>query len=81
MPAAQDDDGKAYLAYASEDNAVMHTSELTPDYLDVRPDYARVMVGMKREAPAVFKYGGTYFMLTSGCTGWDPNSAEVFYAA
>ena len=58
----------------------MHVSELTRDYLDVKLNYARILVNLKREAPAVFKHGGTYFMLTSACTGWDPNSAEVFYS-
>lgn len=37
-------------------------------------------VGMSREAPAMFKYKGLYLMLTSGCTGWNPNRAEVFFA-
>ena len=37
-------------------------------------------VGMAREAPAMFKHQGIYFMLTSACTGWHPNRAEVFYA-
>ena len=37
-------------------------------------------VGMMREAPAMFKQGGVYFMLTSACSGWNPNRAEVFYA-
>lgn len=37
-------------------------------------------VGLSREAPAIFQAHGAYFLLTSGCTGWDPNSAEVFVA-
>jgi len=28
----------------------------------------------------MFKAAGHYFLLTSGCTGWEPNRAEVFYA-
>ena len=39
-----------------------------------------LQIGMSREAPAMFKHGGVYFMLTSACTGWNPNRAEVFYA-
>ena len=58
----------------------MHITQLTDDYLGVRPRYARALVNLRREAPAVFKHEGLYFMLTSGCTGWEPNSAEVFYA-
>ncbi|KAK9810662.1 hypothetical protein WJX73_008429 [Symbiochloris irregularis] len=76
----KDDDGSAYLVYTSEDNRALHIAQLTEDYLGVRPGYTRAMVNLKREAPAVFKSAGLYFMMTSGCTGWDPNSAEVFYS-
>ncbi len=37
-------------------------------------------VGLSREAPAIFQAHGAYFLLTSGCTGWDANAAEVFVA-
>ncbi|PWW07285.1 glycosyl hydrolase family 43 [Paenibacillus cellulosilyticus] len=36
-------------------------------------DYIRVFPGGVREAPAVFKYNGKYYLLTSGATGWTPN--------
>ncbi|MBB6678892.1 fibronectin type III domain-containing protein [Cohnella lubricantis] len=36
-------------------------------------DYIRVFPGGVREAPAVFKYDGKYYLLTSGATGWSPN--------
>lgn len=29
----------------------------------------------KREGPAIFKYNGTYYLMTSGCTGWGANQA------
>lgn len=35
---------------------------------------------MSREAPAVFKRDGKYYMLSSGCTAWDPNKAELAVA-
>ena len=35
------------------------------------------MVGLHREAPSVFKHRGMYYMITSGCTGWAPNAAQV----
>jgi hypothetical protein len=28
-----------------------------------------------REAPAVFKYKSKYYLITSLCSGWDPNAA------
>lgn len=36
-------------------------------------DYVRVFPGGVREAPAVFKYDGKYYLLTSSATGWSPN--------
>ncbi|KAJ4897142.1 Arabinanase/levansucrase/invertase [Raphanus sativus] len=70
-----DQDGVAYLFYSSEVNSVLHIGPLTEDYLDVTPVMKRVMVGQHREAPAVFKHEGTYYMITSWCTGWAPNEA------
>ena len=71
-----DDDGKAYQFYASEDNQTMHVSELSEDYLQPAGKYARIFVGRSMEAPAVFKRGGKYYLIASGCTGWDPNEAR-----
>ena len=31
-----------------------------------------------REAPAVFKSGEYYYMITSGTSGWDPNPAKYY---
>ncbi|GJP54084.1 hypothetical protein CLOM_g13198 [Closterium sp. NIES-68] len=81
MTVFQDDDGTAYVVYASEMNAVLHIARLTPDYLDVDGGFVRRFVGRSREAPAVFKYQQHYFLLTSACTGWDPNEAEVHVAS
>ncbi|QYR23563.1 fibronectin type III domain-containing protein [Paenibacillus sp. sptzw28] len=36
-------------------------------------DYIRLFPGGLREAPAVFKYNGKYYLVTSGATGWAPN--------
>ncbi|GAB4816625.1 hypothetical protein N2152v2_003671 [Parachlorella kessleri] len=80
MTVFKDDDGKAYLFYSSEENQVMHVAQLAPNYLSVVTNYDRVLVGLSREAPAVFKHQGLYLLLTSGCTGWLPNAAEVFAA-
>ncbi|WP_197089514.1 family 43 glycosylhydrolase [Bacillus sp. SA1-12] len=43
-------------------------------------DYIRVFPGAQREAPAMFKYAGKYYMITSGATGWDPNPARYTVA-
>ena len=75
-----DDDGKAYHFCSSEDNKTMYISELTSDYLKPNGYFTRNFIGMSREAPAVFKYNGKYYLLSSGCTGWDPNQAELAVA-
>ena len=75
-----DDDGTAYQFSSSEENQTMHINRLTEDYTKPDGKYVRRFVGMAREAPAVFKHGNKYYMLSSGCTGWDPNSAELAVA-
>ena len=71
-----DDDGKAYQFYASEGNPTMQVSQLTDDYLKPAGKYARIFVGRSTEAPAVFKRNGKYYLIASGCSGWDPNTAR-----
>ncbi len=75
-----DDDGKAYHIFSSEENMTLHIAELTADYLHHTGRYTRVAPGGQNEAPAIFKKDGTYWMITSGCTGWDPNAARMFSA-
>lgn len=76
MTVFQDDDGTAYHFYSSEENATMHVSRLTDDYLKPSGEYARIFIGRSMEAPAVFKRGGKYYIIASGCTGWNPNPAR-----
>lgn len=71
-----DDDGKAYQFYASENNATMHVSQLTDDYLRPAGKFARIFIGRSSEAPAIFKRNGKYYAVASGCSGWDPNTAR-----
>ncbi|CAI0430659.1 unnamed protein product [Linum tenue] len=75
MTLFKDDDSVAYLVYSSEDNSELHIGPLAADYLDVTPVVRRILIGQHREAPALFKHEGTYYMITSGCTGWAPNEA------
>ena len=76
MTLFQDDDGKVYHFYSSEENATMHVSLLTDDYLKPSGKYARIFAGRSMEAPAVFKRGGKYYIIASGCSGWAPNAAR-----
>ena len=71
-----DDDGKAYHIHSSEENLTLHISELTDDYTGFTGKYMRIFPTGHNEAPALFKYKGNYYMITSGCTGWAPNAAR-----
>lgn len=54
---------------------------LTEDYTEVvERGMKKVLVKQHREAPAVFKHRNVYYMVTSGCTSWNPNGALVHVA-
>ena len=76
-----DDDGKAYHIFSAEENLTLNIAELTDDYLDYTGRFVRVAPGGQNEAPTIFKRGGAYWMITSGCTGWAPNEARMFRAS
>jgi hypothetical protein len=81
-----DDDGRAYVFYASEGNWTMYIVRLDEEFtgpeLPVAENktWARAFVRQMREAPAPFKHNGRYYVVTSGCTGWKPNPAEYAVA-
>ena len=72
----QEEDGTAYFISAARDNADLHVYRLTDDYMNVEKLVHRLWQGEFREAPAVTKINGTYYMLTSFCTGWKPNQGK-----
>ena len=80
MTIFQDDDGKAYHFFSSEDNATMHVCLLSDDYLSHTKNEKRILIDQSREAPAVFKYNGKYYLISSACTGWLPNAASYAVA-
>ncbi len=80
-----DDDGTGYIIYSSEENKTMFISKLNADYtyLSASPDTAvegvdfrRAFVNQSRESPAIMKYQGRYFIISSGTTGWSPNPSR-----
>ncbi|MGG1513914.1 S-layer homology domain-containing protein [Paenibacillus oryzisoli] len=89
MTVFKDDDGKAYAIYSSEENKYMYISLLNDSYTAPATNgtegrgetfTARVLPDTSREAPAIFKYNGYYYLITSGTTGWDPNPSIVYRA-
>ena len=75
-----DDDGTAYFISAARDNADLHIYRLSDDYLSIDEHVKTLWPGQYREAPAMFKRNGVYFLVTSGCTGWEPNQGKYAYA-
>jgi F5/8 type C domain/Glycosyl hydrolases family 43 len=72
----KDDDGKAYFLSASNNNADLSLYALTDDYTDVASQITTLWAGSFREAPAIMKAGGTYFIVNSAATNWDPNQQK-----
>jgi len=75
-----DDDGRAYHIYASEENGTLHISQLSDDFLGSSGKFVRIFPGRFHEAPAMMKWRGRYFLITSDCTGWAPNAARISVA-
>jgi hypothetical protein len=76
-----DDDSTAYFFSSSNNNSDMMIYRLTDDYLDVDSQVNKIFIGQYREAPVMFKRRGTYYMLSSGCTGWSPNQMKYATAS
>jgi len=81
MTLFKDDDNKAYLIYSSENNNTMHVCLLSDDYLSPTKTWSRILIDRNREAPALFKNQGKYYLVTSACTGWSPNAATYAVAS
>ncbi len=77
MTLFKDKDGKAYHIFSSENNATMHVSLLTADYLKPTGTVNRIFIDKSREAPAIFMHNAKYYLITSGCTGWTSNAAMI----
>lgn len=69
----KDDDGTAYLISSTNGNLDLGVYRLTPDYLNVSARIATLFPGQRREAPAVMRRDGIYYLFTSGQSGWAPN--------
>ena len=84
----KDDDGTAYIVYASENNKTLYISKLNEEYtyLSAEPakavygeDYIRLFPGSMREAPVLIKGdNGRYYLMSSSTTGWMSNQARAW---
>lgn len=72
----KDLDGKAYLITSHE---WVKVHELNDDYLSIKKTVQ--VEGVLGEAPAVFRYDGVYYLLTSHLTGWAPNPNKYSVAS
>ncbi len=81
----KDDDGAAYFifdSYPTNRSKVrcLHIARLSNDYL--KPvEVHRIPGTESREAPAMIKRNGCYFLITSGVSSWEPNAARCHRAA
>ncbi|MFJ4784929.1 RICIN domain-containing protein [Streptomyces sp. NPDC088794] len=71
-----DTDGTAYMVSAANENYDLHIYKLNSAYTGIDSLVANPWAGGHREAPALFKRGSVYFMLTSGATGWSANQQQ-----
>ena len=76
----KDEDGKAYQIASSEWNSTLYINQLNDDFTRPNGIFKRVFIDQSREAPAIFKHNQKYYLITSACTGWDPNTAEYAVA-
>ena len=74
-----DNDGTAYFISTTNENQNLGLFRLSDDYQSV-VSHTRLFPGERREAPVIVRVGQRYFMLSSACTGWDPNQCKLSYS-
>jgi beta-galactosidase len=80
----KDDDGAAYFIFDSypmdrSKSRCLHIARLSDDYLKT-VEVRRIPGAEHREAPAMIKNNGYYFLITSGVSSWEPNAAKCHRA-
>ena len=82
----KDDDGNAYFIYdrqtgdswdGDDVDRCIHIVKLRDDYLACTSEYTRVNEAYWREAAALVKHNGYYYMITSDLTSWDFNQGKI----
>jgi len=67
-----------FLISSSEDNSTLIISQLDSTLTSLNGNYNRISPHGYNEAPILFKEGNTYFLITSGVSGWKPNRAKLY---
>ena len=71
-----DNDGTAYFISTTNENQDLGLFTLSDDYYKA-VSHTLLQPGQRREAPALVHIGPTYYMISSACSGWDPNQAML----
>lgn len=80
LTAFTDPAGNGWLVHSGNWHEALHIVRLSSDYTEPVELAAREFVGARREAAAPFLHDGMWYMITSGCTGWAPNAADLAVA-
>jgi len=80
LTAFTDADGNGWLIHSADFHKALHIVRLSEDFLEPAELAGIEFVGARREAAAPFFHDGQWYMLTSGCTGWEPNAADLAIA-
>lgn len=78
-----DDDQSAYFVYdrkMPDGSRCLHLVKLSDDYLKPTQQWTKIAVANRREAPALIKRDGIYYLITSDVSGWKANAAKYFTA-
>lgn len=71
-----DEDATAYFISTTNENTDLGLFRLSPDYSKA-VSHTPLFEGHRREAPVIVKKDGLYYMVSSACSGWDPNQQMV----
>lgn len=75
-----DDDGAAYIVCAINTNTNLGLYALTADWTNVTSKVATLQPGEHREAPALIKDDGWYYLFTSTAAGWYASQGKYISA-
>lgn len=75
----KDTNGNMYHITVRKSDRVLVMAKMSDDYLNPATAYVPVPgIQVSTEAPAIFYKSGTYHLLGSGSSGWDPNPPRYY---